>query len=732
MFDINNNKMFMDTIHGYISIPKVFVDNIVDTEFFQRLHNINQTGMSVLYPGGKHDRYSHSLGVYFLGLKAVDSLLNNFRANMYWNIKSDNTCDVFWAKNKVLFLIACLLHDIGHAPFSHSLEKHILENSRNLKFELSKKFLMFEPDERVKDIEIQSAPHEIIGSLLVFEQLRESIKNILDELCKDKYPNTKQQFLSEYAKEPPVIDSNNLDEDLCFIVRMILGLKYKSYKPEKQMQNCFIELLNGKNFDVDKLDYIIRDTKMSGISNINIDVERLLNSLTLVTLTEYNNFSFDNYHVSDIFVKEIKSDVGEICELSGYLDATIELEENCEIVIGDGSENITLEPFMDLSQQLRKDAQIDILEYTDFNKASVLCIDEAEIPFDSERKVFPINKAKNVHVIIRDATIQRKTGFVFKVSHNKYELRIKGKCDLNIKGKARINFAKFDGIINGCCKRVCIIGDILKKHNQIPTSCAYNTFSVGFKKQSINLLSNVLEARDYLYLWIYAHHKVIYYANFLIPHLAKMLEKYMQEETFPKWSLDYDHIALLDDDYFVTALKFLYKENQDKLQQFELDFLKEFFSRKYKNSLYKSLAEYDLFFDDFDISQKNNMKAYFDRKCSEASMEPVDSLNYGILPQEVIKEINSYNENVCLNSLIWVSANYSHKILNKLETYCVFPEETVTMEHLSLFKSQDRFSNRNTNHYFYLYYDAEKGDANEVKHVLLQHMKKVNAESVMH
>ena len=122
MFEFSENKIFMDTVHGYISIPKVFVEHIIDTEEFQRLHYVDQTGMRPVYPAAKHDRFIHSLGVYYLGLKASDALIKNFQNNGFWNIRSDQTRYIFWAKCKVLFLLSCLLHDIGHAPFSHSLE----------------------------------------------------------------------------------------------------------------------------------------------------------------------------------------------------------------------------------------------------------------------------------------------------------------------------------------------------------------------------------------------------------------------------------------------------------------------------------------------------------------------------------------------------------------------------------------------------------------------------------
>ena len=75
MFDIPSKKVFKDSVHGYINVPQCFVEHLIDTEVFQRLRNIDQTGMRVLYPNAKHDRFGHSLGVFHLGCKAVVALL---------------------------------------------------------------------------------------------------------------------------------------------------------------------------------------------------------------------------------------------------------------------------------------------------------------------------------------------------------------------------------------------------------------------------------------------------------------------------------------------------------------------------------------------------------------------------------------------------------------------------------------------------------------------------------
>ncbi len=110
-------KIFKDSVHGYIYVPEYFIRHLIDNIYFQRLRNIDQTRMRVLYPSARHDRFSHSLGVFHLGQKAMEALR-----------KDDRLIDDF-ERHEVLFLTACLLHDIGHTPFSHSLEELILANS---------------------------------------------------------------------------------------------------------------------------------------------------------------------------------------------------------------------------------------------------------------------------------------------------------------------------------------------------------------------------------------------------------------------------------------------------------------------------------------------------------------------------------------------------------------------------------------------------------------------------
>jgi HD superfamily phosphohydrolase len=108
-------KHVKDPIHGYIDIPSEEL-SIINTPEFQRLRRIKQLGLSdTVYPSATHTRFSHSLGVMYLAgelAKSVDVSEYTIRANK----------------------VAGLLHDIGHLPFSHTIE-HLLEERTGMTHE---------------------------------------------------------------------------------------------------------------------------------------------------------------------------------------------------------------------------------------------------------------------------------------------------------------------------------------------------------------------------------------------------------------------------------------------------------------------------------------------------------------------------------------------------------------------------------------------------------------------
>ena len=115
---MSKTKKFRDPVHGYIPVPDEFCSSLIDTPAFQRLREIEQTGIRVLFPGARHCRFSHSLGTYYLGTQAFA----RFRANAKRFFKDVNTDQ--WDNYEQTFSIACLLHDCAHAPFSHIFEDY--------------------------------------------------------------------------------------------------------------------------------------------------------------------------------------------------------------------------------------------------------------------------------------------------------------------------------------------------------------------------------------------------------------------------------------------------------------------------------------------------------------------------------------------------------------------------------------------------------------------------------
>lgn len=718
MFDIHDTKTIKDSVHGYISVSKCFFDHIIDTEYFQRLRNIEQTGMRVLYPNAKHDRYCHSLGVFHLGNKAVDALLDNFSQDKLWNISSDHKSILFWAKNKVLFLIACILHDIGHTPFSHSLEYQIYRNSgpKGINDRIAEKIVEYEHHDSSEtsnmSIKIKSsASHEQLGALLVLEKMEKNIENIFDDLIAMSYPNINSSniLVSEYYKYNPTIDKIDLKSDLCFIARMILGLKYEDFLPENQIRNCFVELLNGGNFDVDKLDYIIRDTKMSGINNVSIDVERLLNSICIITKTVYKNQIFENDNrFSRVPIHSIKTEENDNASLriTGEFKGSFRFHPNTEVVIKGGS---TIESLKGVTGEAVLTFLNDMTVY--FTKESDITVDNTpKQASDDFKTIHPNNNNEPIRCIIKNAKLKNDSCFGFKTDNdtkeNRIELIINGFCDIKVTG----NFSSTDSVvfykkttIDGTIEELIVLSDMIT--DDIPSNNCYNSFSIGFKKQAINIIANVLEARDYLYLWCYAHHKIIYYANFLVPALSASLAPSKTTKKFPCWALKYDDLIYLDDAYMWALFRFI----RGKARGEEKKLLEELFTRSYKKSIWKSLAEYDIIFQKFNDKQKMNISNALSDIIREdmPNVKDKDGLfSAGFLKQKFIDSLKQNPEFSGLNCLVYAKAGYSMKKTDVFNTFLLMGKEAVSMDRIQLLKNKDKITQRNTAHYFYLYYDS--------------------------
>ena len=119
-------KIFKDPLYNYISVDSDICEKIIDNKYFQRLRRIEQTSMRCLYPSARHDRFIHSLGTYHLGKIAIKALtdngvviVNGKGINIDSYISEEERKNLYFS-----FEMAALLHDIGHSPFSHTLENY--------------------------------------------------------------------------------------------------------------------------------------------------------------------------------------------------------------------------------------------------------------------------------------------------------------------------------------------------------------------------------------------------------------------------------------------------------------------------------------------------------------------------------------------------------------------------------------------------------------------------------
>ncbi|MEZ2337582.1 HD domain-containing protein [Mucilaginibacter sp. RCC_168] len=110
---MNKKKIINDPVYGFISIPTELVFDLIEHPYFQRLRYIKQLGMThLVYPGALHTRFHHALGAMHLMAMAIETLRNKGH-----QISHDE---------EEALTIAILLHDIGHGPFSHALERTII------------------------------------------------------------------------------------------------------------------------------------------------------------------------------------------------------------------------------------------------------------------------------------------------------------------------------------------------------------------------------------------------------------------------------------------------------------------------------------------------------------------------------------------------------------------------------------------------------------------------------
>jgi HD superfamily phosphohydrolase len=190
----NTLKIINDPVHGFIRISFPLLYNLIEHPIIQRLRRIKQLGLTYyVYPGATHTRFNHALGAMYLMGQAIQNI----------RIKGFEITD----EEEEAATAAILLHDIGHGPFSHTLEESIIENIH----------------------------HEDI-SMFLMEQLNTEFQGRL-QLAIDIFQN-----------------------------------KYKKK---------FLHQLVSSQLDVDRLDYLKRDSFFTGVTEGVIGSDRIIKMLTI-------------------------------------------------------------------------------------------------------------------------------------------------------------------------------------------------------------------------------------------------------------------------------------------------------------------------------------------------------------------------------------------------------------------------------------------------------------------
>lgn len=211
----NKKKIINDPIYGFITFPDEFIYDIIQHSYFQRLRRIKQLALTYyVYPGAHHTRFHHAVGAMNLMTKALDTI--------------EKKGTPISKEDKLGAILAILLHDIGHGPFSHTLEHTI----------------------------VKGVSHEDL-SLLFMQKLNEEYDGKLDT---------------------------------CISI-------FTNQHPKK-----FLHQLVSSQLDMDRLDYLKRDSFYTGVSEGVIGSERIIKMLNVkddeLVVEEKGIYSIENFIVA--------------------------------------------------------------------------------------------------------------------------------------------------------------------------------------------------------------------------------------------------------------------------------------------------------------------------------------------------------------------------------------------------------------------------------------------------
>ena len=216
-----------DPVHGFIKITD-WERDIINHPLFQRLRRIKQlSGTDMLYPGASHTRFEHSLGVMHVASQFFDAILSK-KKNKDILISEKKFNEAGFERERVFLRLACLLHDVGHSPYSHSGAELMPINDGN-----GEKY-----------------DHEDYTVAAV----RKLFKDLIDDHKANQNYEIKADRIADF------IEGSSKCGRIIF----------------------WREILSG-NLDADRCDYLLRDSHHSGVGYGKFDIDRFKHTLTIAT-----------------------------------------------------------------------------------------------------------------------------------------------------------------------------------------------------------------------------------------------------------------------------------------------------------------------------------------------------------------------------------------------------------------------------------------------------------------
>jgi len=284
------SRAIRDPIHGNVPVKDI-AGAVIDTLAFQRLRYVRQNGLlHFVFPGATHTRFAHSIGAMHVAARVWHQLSKNFAPSKQRHYVG------------VIFELAALLHDVGHCAFSHSIESVQIKgkpllgsveeffaswkepellaayiNAKAAKLEQQTK-------QAVENIAKEDVKHEQIGLILAKRIFAEPK---VSDVCKASLgvpgPEVGADVIALMQLGMPA--TKNLTDALGEVASTRMNDSYVNAKANefaRDMLPVLAGLISG-TLDVDRMDYLLRDSFYCGVSYGRIDIEHIIAGLGLAT-----------------------------------------------------------------------------------------------------------------------------------------------------------------------------------------------------------------------------------------------------------------------------------------------------------------------------------------------------------------------------------------------------------------------------------------------------------------